>query len=70
MGVFNNIFGEIPENHVTFVLDASGSVSDTFANTKEHIIEILIDRAYNRPGTSFNLIYYNSEVKIVNFSYF
>ena len=58
----NNIFGEIPEKHVTFVIDTSGSMYDVLSTVKDHIIEVLIERAHTRPDTSFNIIDYNSEV--------
>ena len=58
----NNIFGEIPEKSVVFVIDTSGSMYDMLAAVKDHIAETLIDRAYNRPGTTFNIIEFSSEV--------
>ena len=61
----NNIFGEIPEKNVIFVIDTSGSMYDVLASVKDHIAEVLIDRAYNRPGTYFNVIEFSSEVRLV-----
>ncbi|CAK8693273.1 unnamed protein product [Clavelina lepadiformis] len=58
----NNLFGEIPEKNITFVIDTSGSMYDVLSFIKDHICEILIDRAYNRPGTTFNLIEFSSEI--------
>ena len=60
----NNIFGEIPEKSVVFVIDTSGSMYDVLAAVKDHIAETLIDRAYNRPGTYFNIIEFSSEVNV------
>ena len=58
----NNIFGEVPEKNLIFVIDTSGSMYDVLAVVKDHVTEILIDRAYNRPGTTFNIIEFSSEV--------
>jgi len=57
-----NLFGEVPEKNITFVIDTSGSMYDVLSYVKDHITELLIDRAYNRPGTTFNIIEFSSEV--------
>nr|CAB3263236.1 uncharacterized protein LOC104266709 [Phallusia mammillata] len=57
-----NIFGEVPEKNITFVIDSSGSMYDVLAHVKDHVTQLLIDRAYNRPGTTFNIIDFSSEI--------
>ncbi|XP_078482121.1 uncharacterized protein LOC100181394 [Ciona intestinalis] len=60
--LINNIFGEIPEQNITFVVDTSGSMYDVLSVVKDHITEVLMDRAYNRLGTTFNIIEFSSDI--------
>ena len=59
----SNIFGFIKERNVTFLIDISGSMYHCLAPVKEHLIDILNERAVSFNGDSmFNVIAFSDDV--------
>ncbi|CAH1799465.1 unnamed protein product [Owenia fusiformis] len=56
------LFGVVREKNVTFCIDTSGSMYQLIDAVKDHLIEVLRDRAHNKQGTMFNIIEFNTEV--------
>ena len=56
------LFGQIHERNVTFCIDTSGSMYNALDAVKQHLMEVLEDRALIGDDTKFNLIDFNTEV--------
>ncbi|XP_072045980.1 uncharacterized protein [Amphiura filiformis] len=56
------IFGDLEEKNVTFLVDTSGSMYPFMDVVKEHLLEVLLSRAYRVKDTSFNIMEFSSNV--------
>ncbi|XP_077999860.1 uncharacterized protein LOC144452613 [Glandiceps talaboti] len=56
------IFGELDEKNITFLLDTSGSMYSYLEVVKEHLIEVLLSRSFQRSDCHFNVIEYSDQV--------
>lgn len=58
----SNMFGLVPERHVTFCIDTSGSMFSALDLVKEQLMETLSSLATRENQVMFNLIEFNSQV--------
>lgn len=56
------IFGRVPEKNVYFLIDTSGSMYHQLAFVKQHLIELLSNRATVSQDSMFNVIEFKEEV--------
>ncbi len=56
------IFGNLEEKNVTFLVDTSGSMYPFMDVVKEHLLEVLLTRAYRVKDTTFNIMEFSSNV--------
>ena len=56
------IFGDLVEKNITFLIDTSGSMYPFMDVVKEHLLEVLVSRAYNVKDTAFNIMEFSSTV--------
>ena len=55
-------FGELIEDAVTFCIDTSGSMYYVLDTVKDHLSEVLMQRAHQKRETTFNLIDFSTEI--------
>lgn len=59
----NNIFGEIQEDHVTFVIDTSCEMREMLSIVKNHLNDVLLELSSTRPALRFNIVQCGTEVR-------
>ena len=59
---FPTLFGTIREANITFCIDTSGSMYNVLDAVKDHLIEVLLQRANSDRPTTFNIIEFSTEV--------
>ncbi|XP_070537442.1 uncharacterized protein [Ptychodera flava] len=56
------IFGELDEKNITFLIDTSGSMYNYMEMVKEHLVEVLLSRSFQRSDCHFNIIEFSDQV--------